>query len=222
MDLADILNIGRTGFFVDFKSTASSADHGFSDGNPGIVMAENTCIFFITWRIGGDFPKVQVVSGISRLLYHDTVFGIQPFFYRIQCFFCKAFLYTDPCHYAESLRLNKDLAFFTFMGTYLLGCCVIGAKEPVTIPAGGKHCLVHGINCIFCLKSFLCVAIFFADGLKFPAVFYKHSCNENRFCHRTFRRTSSLEWLPRLTGKAVQIQAVVPVCTADQRQFMGT
>ena len=83
MNLTDIFDIGRAGLAVYFKSTVSASNDSFRDGNPWIVMAENTGNFLISWRIGGNFTKIQIIMGIGRLQNHNAIPGIEVLFYRI-------------------------------------------------------------------------------------------------------------------------------------------
>ena len=143
VDLADIFNAGWAGLAVDLICAVSAADRRFCNGNPWIVMAEDTCIFFISWRVGADLAKVQIILAVSRLEDHNTVFGVKTFFYRIESFFGKAFFYTDPCHNAESLWFNKDLTLLTFRGTDFFGICIVCTEKPFSVPACIQNCLVH-------------------------------------------------------------------------------
>ncbi len=98
--------------FCKFQKHGSSADHSFRNGDPWIVVTEDTCVFLVSRRVGGNLPKVQVISGISRLVKHNAVLGIQTLFHRIQCFLGKAFLHADSGNNAEALRLNENLSLF--------------------------------------------------------------------------------------------------------------
>ena len=68
MNLADILNIGRAGLSVDLKGSCAASDDCLRNGNPGIVVAEDTCILLVARRVGGNFSKVQIISGVSGLV----------------------------------------------------------------------------------------------------------------------------------------------------------
>ena len=56
----------------------------------------------------------------------------------------------------------------------------------------------------------------------FVAVLDEHTGNENAFGHRTLAGAGDLEALTRVLGEAVQVQAVIPVGAADERQTVGT
>ena len=103
MNFADIFYISRTGLLIYLKGSVATSDDSLSDRDPRIVVAEDTCIFLISGWIGGDFTKFEVISCISRLQDHNTIFGIQSFFYRIQSLLCKTFFYTDSGQNAEAL-----------------------------------------------------------------------------------------------------------------------
>lgn len=51
MDIADILNISGAYFPVGVKSPFPIAHDRFRDGNPGVVMAEDAGVFFVSARI---------------------------------------------------------------------------------------------------------------------------------------------------------------------------
>ena len=57
-----------------------------------------------------------------------------------------------------------------------------------------------------------------ADLCPRAPVFDEHAGNKYAFGHRPFAGTGDLEALARMLGKAVEVQTVVPVGTADQRQ----
>ena len=135
MYLTEFLHIGRAGLLVDLKSTVAPADHGLGNGNPWVVMTENTRIFLISRWIRSDLAQFQMISGVGRLEQDDTVFGVQSFLDRIQRFFGKTFLDADTGEWTEALCLDIDLSFLTFMGADLLPVGIIGTQEPFAIPA---------------------------------------------------------------------------------------
>ena len=92
VDFADIFDVGRAGLLVNLKSSVAASDDGFCDRNPWIIVTEDTCVLFISRRIGGNFSKVQIILGIGRLKDHNTVFGIQTLFDRIQSLLSHRFL----------------------------------------------------------------------------------------------------------------------------------
>ena len=220
MDFADIFDVGRAGLLVNLKSSVAASDDGFCDRNPWIIVTEDTCVLFISRRIGGNFSKVQIILGIGRLKDHNTVFGIQTLFDRIQSLLGKTFFHTDSCHNAEALRFDKDLTFLAFFGTNFFWFCIICTYKPFSIPAGIQNCLIHGIDFFFGSVCGCGVPHMTADLCEFSAVFYKHTCDKYRLCNRSFGRSCSLEGFSRFCGEAVKVQAVVPVCTSDQWQLV--
>ena len=126
MDFTDIFNICGTDLPVSFKGTLSVSHNGFSDRDPGVVVAEDTGILLVSRRIRGNFTKVGMVGLVSGLQKDNAVFGIQAFFYGSQGFFCQAFFHTDTCQHTEALRLNVDLAFLAFFGTNFVAESIIG------------------------------------------------------------------------------------------------
>ena len=77
MDLADVLNVSRADLAVQVKCAVSVADNGLSDGDPWVVVAEDTSILFVSRRIGGNLTKIQVILGVSRLQKNNAVLGFQ-------------------------------------------------------------------------------------------------------------------------------------------------
>ena len=67
VDFTDFLGVSGTGLFINFKGAAASADNSFRDGNPGVIVAEDTGIFLVSGGIGGNLAKFQMVSGIGGL-----------------------------------------------------------------------------------------------------------------------------------------------------------
>ncbi len=53
------------------------------------------------------------------------------------------------------------------------------------------------------------------------AVLDEHARDEHAFGHRAFAGAGDLEALAGVLGEAVQVQAVVPVGAADERQAVG-
>ena len=62
----------------------------------------------------------------------------------------------------------------------------------------------------------------FADLRVFLRVFDEHTRNEHRLRNRAFTGAGSLERFTGVFGEAVEVEAVVPVGTAYERQAVGT
>lgn len=92
VDLADVLNISRADLAVQVKCAVSVADNGLSDGDPWVVVAEDTSILFVSRRIGGNLTKIQVILGVSRLQKNNAVLGFQNVLDRSQGFFLPVLL----------------------------------------------------------------------------------------------------------------------------------
>ena len=113
MDFTDVLDISRADLAVQIKGAVSVADNGLCDGDPWVVVAEDTGILFVSRRIGGNFTKIQVIFGVSRLQKNDTVLGFQNIFYGSQSLFGQTLFYADFGKNAEALWLDENLAFLT-------------------------------------------------------------------------------------------------------------
>lgn len=92
MDFTDVLDISRADLAVQIKGAVSVADNGLCDGDPWVVVAEDTGILFVSRRIGGNLTKIQVILGVSRLQKNNAILGFQNIFDRSQCFFSQSSL----------------------------------------------------------------------------------------------------------------------------------
>ena len=81
---------------------------------PCIVVAEDTCVFFVSARICGNFAVFYDVVCECRVVKNKTVLCTEIFLNACHCLFC-VFLAADVGHYAEALRFDEDLAFFVFL-----------------------------------------------------------------------------------------------------------
>ena len=66
-------------------------------------MAEDTCIFLISWRIRGDFAEIQIILGVGRLQNHDAVFRVEALFDGLQCALCEPLCDADSGEIADRL-----------------------------------------------------------------------------------------------------------------------
>ena len=98
-------------------------------------MAEDTCIFLISWRIRGDFAEIQIILGVGRLQNHDAVFRVEALFDGLQCALCEPLCDADSGEDAEALRFDENLPFLTLFGADFLRLCIVSADEPFAVPA---------------------------------------------------------------------------------------
>ena len=152
-------------------------------------MAEDTAVLLISRRIGGNLAQLDMISGIGGLVEHDAVFGVQFFLYAVQGFFGFTGLHTDAGQDTEALGLNKDLAFFTFLGTDLVAEGVVGTQEPFAVPAVRENGLFHGFLLSQNRGRFVCQALELAQIGVFLGVFDEHASDEDGFSHRPFAGT---------------------------------
>ena len=203
MNFADIFDICRTGSCIYLPCTVSTSDNGFCNGNPRIVVAEDSGIFFISWWIRGNLTKFYMVSVIRWLKKYNTVFSIQIFFYGFHGFQTVSFFQADLCHNAEALWLDKNLTVFTFFRTNLVFVMIICTQEPFSVPAGIKNCFFHFRNGIFCKFCLVFKSSVTADLYIIFTVTDKHTGNENRLCIWSFGWAECLEGFSRFCGEAV-------------------
>ena len=87
VDLADVLDIGRAGLFVDSKGPVTVAQHGLSTADPGVVVAEDTGVLLVARGIAGDLAQIEPVGGVGGLEQYHAVRGVQPLLHALQCGF---------------------------------------------------------------------------------------------------------------------------------------
>ena len=221
MDLADVLDIGGRCAAIDLKGASSVAKLGLGADDPGVVVAENAGIFLVSGGIAGDLAQLQMIAGVGGLQQHDAVLGVKPLFHALHGACGLTALLADAGHDAHALRLDKDLALFAGRAADNMTKGVIGAAEPFAVPAAVKHRALHVGHGLFRLRCLAVKAEMAADIRPGAAVFDKHAGDEYALGHRPFAGPGDLEALARVRGEAVEIQTVVPVGPADQRQTVG-
>ena len=222
MDLGDILDIGGAGLAVHRKGTVAVSERCFGAADPRVVVAEDTGVLLVSRRIAGDLAQIQLVAGVGGLQQHHTVFGVQTLFHTGKCLCGLSALLADARHDAHALRLNKDLTLGALLAADGLAESIVGTAEPCAVPTGGQGGLLHGINVLAGGSGLLGQIQMVAQLGVFVAVLDEHTGNEYAFGYGTFAGAGDLEALARVLGEAVQVQAVVPVGAADQRQTVGT
>ncbi len=157
---------------------------------------------------------------VGRLQYHHTVLCVKSFLHGVQRLFCQSLLHADAGKHAEALRLDVDLTFLTLFGADFVAVCVVSPHEPVTVPAVLEDSVVHDSDLV---PRALCLGII-AEQLRelcvLLAVLDEHSGDKYRLCDRTLARSEGLEGFARVLGEAVEVQAVIPVGTPDERQLV--
>ena len=123
-------------------------------------------------------------------------------------------------HDDEALRLDVDLALFAFIGADLLAERVVRAQEPCPVPAMGEDGVLHRGLVTGDGLGLLRPAVEAAEGFVVRADAHEHAGDEQGFRHAAFKVRRGLETLARGTREAVEVQAVVPVRAADERQLV--
>ena len=139
-------------------------------------------------------------------------------FYTLQSRHGFAGFYADARHHAHALRLNEDFAFAAHLAANHMAVSIVGAAEPAAVPTGSQYGMFHLCNLGAHGGSFVGVAGAVKNFGKLVAVLDIHTGDEHALGYRTLARAGGLEALARLFAEAVQVQAVVPVGAANQRQ----
>ena len=190
-------------------------------------MAEDAAVLLVAARVGGDLAQLDAVGGIRRRQDGGAPIAGQSVLDRRERLLRLAVLQANAGHHAHALRLDVDLALGVGVGADRARIGVVGAQEPLAVPAGGfgglldlRHGLAHGRRLGGSgVRGHAAVsAEAFEDLGILAAVQHEHAGDEHRFGHARVVVLHGLEALAGLGGEAVEVQAVVPVGAADQRQ----
>ena len=221
MDLADALNIGRAGLAVDLKRSCAVPQHRLGAGDPRVVVAEDTGVLLIAGGVAGDLTQLQMIPGVGRVQQDDAVLGVQIPLHARQRLRGLTGGGADARHDAHTLGLDEYLALFTYPAPDGRAKGVVGAAEPLTVPAGIHYRLLHGGDGAL---GIVCLGVqtqMTADIRPGAAVFHEHTGDKHAFRHRPLTGSGGLKALAGMSGEAVEVQTVVPVGAADQRQTVG-
>ncbi len=135
VQVADLLARRGVDAAVVVVGHVAVAQPRLADHDPGIVVAEDAGVLLVSRRVGGDFAEVEVVLRVSRLLHDDAVLGGQMLAGGGQRLGGLAVVEADAGQHAVAVGLDEDLAFLALLGADLGAEVVIGAQEPLAVPA---------------------------------------------------------------------------------------
>ena len=138
----------------------------------------------------------------------------------LHCLVSLACVLSDLRHDAHALRLDEDLGFLAGVASDGLGEGIVGSEEPLAVPSVFQDGFLHGPDVLKAGIGLGSNAFAAADGLVGSAVFHEHAGDEDAFGNGAFARACCLEAFARVLREAVQVEAVVPVGPADQRQLV--
>src|SRR5699024_3423625 len=98
---------------------------------------------------------------------------------------------------------------------------IVSPEEPLAIPAVPQDSFLHCGDAPPHPYRLLREADALAKLSVFAAIFHEHACDKDAFGHRPLAGPEGLETLARLFRKTVEIEAVVPVGAANERQSVG-
>ncbi len=180
-------------------------------------MAEDAGVLFVSGRVRGDLTKLDVILGVRGVDQDDAVLGIQPLLDGIEGLNGLARILTDTGHHAVALGLDEDLALITLVAAHLVAEEVVGAQEPLAVPPMFEHGFRHfgrGLASPFTLGR---VAALLDELGVHRADVTEHASNEDRLRGASFAIARRLIRLVGRFAEAIQVQAIVPVRSTDQR-----
>ena len=164
-----------------------------------------------------------MISGEGGVVEHDAVFAVEAFFYRVERFVHQALFQSDARHRAPALTFDEDFSFLVLVATNLVAEEVVCTQEPLTVPSILLYSFGHGISRFLHSLGLVFLADFLAECYIVLGGDNEEAGNHQRLSLRTFALVlCGLETLVRIPREAVQIEAVVPVGTADERQPVRT
>ena len=125
---------------------------------------------------------------------------------------------TDAGHDADALGFDEDLALLAHLGADGLAKIIIGAHEPFAVPAVLIDDFFHFGGLGQTALGFLVLAAIFRHGGQFLPGQDKQAGDEDRLGNLAVLVGGGLERLAGRVGKTVQVQAIVPVGAANERQ----
>ena len=217
--LVFLFDIRRQDLLVMLPRIVATPVDGLTDDDPWVVVAEDAGILLVTLRIRTDLTVFDIVMRESGVVEHDAMLTLHAFLHRVERFVAQSFLQADAGHGAPALTLDEDLAFAVLVTTNLVTVEVVGAKEPVTIPAEFLHGLTHVVDCLVHALSLCGLSEMTAEGGIVASRDDEQSGDHQALSLRALTVVlRGLEALVRIPGEAVEVQTVVPVGTPDERQ----
>ena len=221
MQFAVGFGVRRTNLAEVFPCLVATAQYCFANNHPRIVMAEDTGILFISGRIRRDFTILYLIFCKGRIVQYDTMFAIQTLFHRVERLFYHTLFQSNTGHGTPSLTFDKDLSLFVLFRTHFVSKIVVCTEVPIAIPAMLLHGFYHSIDISCSTFGLIKFAHFATQFHIITSAHHKQACNHQRFGLRAlcfvFGCLERFVWIPR---EAVQVQAVVPVGTANQWQHV--
>ena len=219
---------------VVVKCQVAQSCIGSGTYDPGVVVAEYAGIFLVAAGIGGNLTVFNNILCEGGVVEHQTMLGSKVLVNGCECLVGE-FLSAYIRHYAEALGLDEDLALFVLLGAYLLAVCIVCTQEPVAVPAVLYDGILHSIYFSLSLVSLFVLTHSAAQLNVLGAYVGEHTCDHYGFSSLLVEGLTCLgiylmcnvgcgvlEGLTGNTGEAVEIEAVVPVCTADKGQPVRT
>ena len=112
--------------------------YSLSDDDPRIVVAEDTGVLLVTFRIRRNLTHFYMIGGVW-VVQHQSVLAFQSFLAAIQCFIAESFFQTDTSHRTPALALDEDFAFLVLITTNLVAEEIVSAEEPFSVPSMLLH-----------------------------------------------------------------------------------
>jgi len=165
---------------------------------------------------------VEVILPVGGMQECDSPLAGQVLFHRIQGFLGITICHANPRHHTHPLRFNKDPPLVALPGANGSSKIIICPAEPFPIPACIIDDFFHLQPRFPDAKGFSHPACPPGYFFHLPAGKHKQPGNEYAFSHSAILIGCGLERLSGLIGETIEIEAVIPIRSPNQRQTMWT
>ena len=134
---------------VVVERRVAAADHRLGDHHPRVGVAEDAGVLLVAGRVGRDLAELHVVPAVRRAGAARCRASVASRSRTLSSArVAMPFSTPIPAMHADALRLDEDLALLVLAGADHVAEVVVGAAEPVAVPAvlddGGGHLVRRG------------------------------------------------------------------------------
>ena len=151
------------------------------------------------------------------------MFAIEMLLAGVERLFRHTFRFADLGHAAPALRLDEDLRLVVLLRADGTSEEIIGTEIPFAVPTVLLHRLFHRRDMLRRALRLVFLAEIQTELGIVLAAHTEESGDHQRLRLRALRLVlGRLERLVRIVREAVEVEAVIPVRAADERQLVGT
>ena len=218
MDVALVLEVGGRDLDVVFPRALRTAVRDLADDHPRVVVAEDAAVLLVAGRVGRDLAELQVVAAVGRVEDDDAPRRVEVLLHAVERPDRVALVGADARHRAEALRLDEDPAVLARLRADLVAEVVVGAQEPFAVPARLADGLLHLRGLALGQRGLVLAAGEARERGVVGRDVAEHLRDHHGLGVLPVLVRAALEGVVRVLREAVEVEAVVPVGAADERQ----